>query len=340
MKLIDRYIEEVGKDLPNKTRADIQTEIRSTLEDMLEDRAQAAGRPVDDNMIKEVLREYGAPNKVAASYLPERYLIGPRFYPIFIIVIKIVFSVLTVLELIRLGIRIETSALPIGVFISMLGSALLEYLSGLIASFGNIVFILAILQWSLPASKLEDETNEKTWDPASLEKEPAPDEISIWTPIWAIAMTIIALLVFNLYPQIIGIGSFTDGKWAFVSVLSGSFYRYLPWIDALWLLQIALNVILLRQGRWSTLTRWFEIILTCIGIVTAFVLLKDPTIIDLSPATLSIVFHDANAAGSLAKILSFVPYGILIGILIAEGTDLLKSISQLAKPKGGFPVIK
>ncbi len=40
MNLIDRYIAEVGKHLPRKNRADIEAEIRSTLEDMLDERKQ------------------------------------------------------------------------------------------------------------------------------------------------------------------------------------------------------------------------------------------------------------------------------------------------------------
>ena len=64
MNLIDRYIAEVGKHLPRKNRADIEAEIRSTLEDMLEERKQAHGA-VDDAMVIDLLREYGAPRKVA-----------------------------------------------------------------------------------------------------------------------------------------------------------------------------------------------------------------------------------------------------------------------------------
>ncbi|MGZ9224021.1 MAG: hypothetical protein ACXW4M_00545 [Anaerolineales bacterium] len=38
MSLIDRYIAEVGRHLPEKDRSDIEAEIRSTLEDMIEER--------------------------------------------------------------------------------------------------------------------------------------------------------------------------------------------------------------------------------------------------------------------------------------------------------------
>jgi uncharacterized protein (UPF0216 family) len=44
MNLIDKYITEVGKHLPRKNRADIEAEIRSTLEDMLEERSAGARR--------------------------------------------------------------------------------------------------------------------------------------------------------------------------------------------------------------------------------------------------------------------------------------------------------
>jgi hypothetical protein len=68
MNLIDRYVTEVGKHLPRKNRLDIEAELRSTLEDMLEDRSQQAGRPADEALATELLQEYGAPRKVAASY--------------------------------------------------------------------------------------------------------------------------------------------------------------------------------------------------------------------------------------------------------------------------------
>ena len=76
MNLLDKYVVEVGKYLPRKNRADIEAEIRSTLEDMLEERSQ--GQAVDDEMVKILLKEYGSPKKVAATYKPKQYLVSPR----------------------------------------------------------------------------------------------------------------------------------------------------------------------------------------------------------------------------------------------------------------------
>ena len=117
MKLIDRYVREIGRKLPQKSRSDIEKEIRSALEDMLEDRSKKESRAVDEEMTVQVLKEYGKPEKVAASYLPERYLIGPQLFPTFWMVAQIVFVVLTALALVGLGfnlVRGEATPLVIG----------------------------------------------------------------------------------------------------------------------------------------------------------------------------------------------------------------------------------
>jgi hypothetical protein len=95
MNLIDRYVAEVGKNLPLlKGREDIEKELRSTLEDMLEDRISTTGRMRDEAMEIELLKEYGSPQQVAATYNPQPYLIGPRLFPFFLMVLKIVITVI------------------------------------------------------------------------------------------------------------------------------------------------------------------------------------------------------------------------------------------------------
>jgi hypothetical protein len=161
MIILDRYIEEVGKHLPRKNRSDIQKEIRSTIEDMLEDRAAQNGRPLDDSLVQEVLKEYGAPSKVAASYLPVRYLIGPRMYPFFTLVLRIVFSVLFVIALVRLGIALSKDTLSWTTFLKIIGQNTMNFLTGILSAFGNIVLIFAILERTMQASQYEME--EEKW---------------------------------------------------------------------------------------------------------------------------------------------------------------------------------
>ena len=99
MSIIDNYMQAVGKDLPRRNRADIEVEIRSLIEDTLADRSKDAKRPVDEAMTVEVLKEFGSPEKMAASYHSNDYLVGPRFYRTFLLVARIVLPVMAAFSL-------------------------------------------------------------------------------------------------------------------------------------------------------------------------------------------------------------------------------------------------
>jgi hypothetical protein len=111
--LIDTYVSEVGRRLSRKSRADIEAEIRSFLQDMLDERSQKTGKPVDEETLLEVLKAYGSPEKVAGTYLGDRYLIGPRLYPTFILVLRILLPVIGILGAIGLELQfIQQSVMP------------------------------------------------------------------------------------------------------------------------------------------------------------------------------------------------------------------------------------
>ena len=95
MEVIDRYVHEIGEHLPWNLRADVEAELRSLLLDSLEERARAAERPPDPPLAEAVIREFGAPGEVAKRYLPQdQYLIGPRLFPAYRLVVKIALIVI------------------------------------------------------------------------------------------------------------------------------------------------------------------------------------------------------------------------------------------------------
>ena len=61
MNLIDKYIQEVTRRLPEKNRKDIALELRSTIEDMLP-------KQYSEEEVKEVLKELGNPAILANGY--------------------------------------------------------------------------------------------------------------------------------------------------------------------------------------------------------------------------------------------------------------------------------
>ncbi len=329
MNLIERYVSEIGKQLPRKSRADIETEIRSTLEDMLEERSARAGRPADDVMVKELLKEYGAPAKVAESYLPTQYLIGPELYPIFALIVKIVFTVLGVIWLILFGVRVATSDLTIQSFGGLLGTHILQWMGGLISAFGNIVLVFAILQWVNAGKNFKAEITEEEWSPEALTREPDPDEVRPWEPIVTIALTALGLALLNFYPQVLGIYFFSDEVTVFLPALSEAFFRMLPWINVTWILGIGLQAWLLREGRWTPLLRWFEIALKVAGIVIAYLLLRGPSVLALDAARLVQAGFEPGAAGVLVNLIQQVVTIALAIAVIVGGIEVVRDVYNL-----------
>lgn len=336
MSLLDKYIVEVGKHLPRKNRLDLQTEIRSTLEDMLEDRSREAGRPVDEAMISEVLQEFGAPAKVAASYQPARYLIGPRTFPLFELLIKIVSSVLIMASLIGFGLRFWEGVTTGPAFIQALGNWALQLMGSLISAFGSIVLVFAILERVLPASEFEQD--EEKWVPALLNAEPDPDEVKRSELIVETLFIVLGLVLLNLYPQVRSMATLQSSPLLYLLPLSEAFYSYLPWINLLGVLTIALNLFLLRQGAWTTLTRLASLGLDLAGILLAGAMLVGPALVDT--ALLSSM-PGAGANEVLVPLMNVVPKIALVIVIVVQSIEAVQIIWRLVgsrnAPKAFLP---
>ncbi len=329
MNLLDRYISEIGENLPRKSRSDIETEIRSTLEDMLEDCSAASGCPVDDEMTMDLLKDYGAPEKIAATYQPEKYLIGPKLYPSFILVLKIVGAVLTGVALLGFSVRFGMSEMGLQTFGSQIAQSALEYIVGLITAFGNIVLVFAILELVVPTSKYKSDPGSEKWDPVQLAKEPDPDDVSTRGVIGEIVFTMLALIVINIYPQVLGIWFINDGQWFSTPLFSQALFRMLPWINLAWILSIVMQVVLVRQRKWTRITRWFEIGLKTLGIAILFILVKGPSILDISSETLINFSFAVSSAITLVKILNILTIIALISAIIVKVFEIGKGVCRL-----------
>ena len=338
MNLIDKYIAEVGKHLPRKNRTDIEAEIRSTLEDMLEERKQTQGG-ADDATVIALLKEYGAPREVAASYTGPRYLIGPRVYPIFELVTKIVAAVLIAVSLVGLGLSLSRSSLAGPALLLSIGEGALGLFGGLITAFGNLVLVFAIQERVLPAKEFDEEAD---WNPAELASEPDPDRVKFGEQIFEMFFLVLFLILLNLYPGVIGFGFFTDGKWTFISpILTEAFFSYLPWINILFLLQFGFNVYLLRQGVWNTVSRIGNIILELGSIALAVVMLRGPDLVALAPEQLAGTPLEESAR-VFTTIGNLIPMLVLTIVIIVSSIEVAQMVYRLLKsrPSAPYPVIK
>ena len=338
MKLIDRYIAEVGRHLPRKQRADIEAEIRSTLEDMLEERKQAEGA-VSEAEVIELLKEYGAPRDVADSYVGPRYLIGPRIYPTFELVTRIVLIVLFGIALAGLGLGLAQSSLTGAEFMKTIADSALGLFGGLVTAFGNIVLAFAILERVLPAKEFEEE---EEWNPAELAREPDPDRVKFGEQIFEMFFLVVFLVIFNLYPGLIGIGFFNENDWVFISpILTQAFFSYLPWLNILILLQLGFNIILLRRGWWNTGLRIANIILEVAGIALAVAMLRGPDLASLTPAQLAGTPLEGSA-GLFISLANWIPILVLTIVIIVSSIEVAQMVYKIMKsrPSSPYPVLK
>lgn len=319
MNLIDKYVAEIGKHLPRNQRADIEKEIRSTLEDMLEERNQTS---VNEEAVIDLLKEYGEPRKVAESYIGPRYLISPRIFPTFELVAKIV--IMVVLGAVLLGYVVSasfTDSFSGITFLSFLGRFWSGAISGIMNAFGVLVLVFAVLDRALPASEFEKDKDD--WDPAELAKESDPDEVKTSEAIATIIFTVAGLFLLNLYPDIIGIHFMSDGEWNFIPVLSDAFFSYMPWINLIGGLQIAFNLYQLRQKFWTFYTRLANIIIDIGAVSLVIVMLSGPSLLDLSADKIEGTFV-AGASTVVTKVLGFVPEIVLFIVIIVSSIEILQ----------------
>lgn len=80
--MIERYVHDVARRLPEKDRDDVKKELRANIYDMLPEGAS-------DDAVKKVLYELGSPASLAEKYRTKpRYLISPAYYDEYVSVLK------------------------------------------------------------------------------------------------------------------------------------------------------------------------------------------------------------------------------------------------------------
>lgn len=264
MELIDRYVKEVGRHLPRNKRGDIQAELRSTLVDTLEARVQ--GEPTEQDEV-ELLKEFGPPQKVAASYWPEgQYLVGPKLYPLFRMVVGITLTVFVIVQLVLLGVSVVFSQEVISLV--SVGEIFGQLISSAFTAFGIIVIVFAVLQ----RFDVKPETSQE-WDPLHLPAVEVEDPIRRGGIVAEITFSLVVIAILLFLPDKIGVVISPGTE----LILNPVIREYIPWIILAILLSIALDVVLLWRGRWETGTRLAKIGTNLFGLYVLYLLITSHT---------------------------------------------------------------
>lgn len=259
MDLIDRYVYEVGRYLPRKNRADIQIELRSLINDTLE--ARVAGEASEEDIVA-LLKEFGSPIQVAASYRPEsQYLIGPELFPIFRTVVGMALLVMVIVRVVLFAVVLFSNPDPLQA---------LDVLSGVVGNALMIIGTIVVIFYTLQTFDVRLEKPSLEWDPRELPEVEAKNEINRGKMLFNIAVELVilaAVLVFSDYLGVVvtpGTPVLTD------PVIT----RYIPLIVASLLVGLVVDITLLWRGRWQTGTRLAKITANLLAMVVLVVLIS------------------------------------------------------------------
>jgi len=267
--LVERYIHQVGRYVPGRERAEIEAELRSQIQDQLDDRYK--GAPTDAE-IAAVLKELGDPRRMAASYGGEQYLIGPNLYPVMMMVLRrgwvLVPPIAAVVHVLAALFGNET-----GNLIGLLLETIFGALQATVIFTAIVVLIFAILQHS--GEDLAEITGSETeFDPLGLPEVDDPGDIDRGEAVFGIAFGAFAVLVLLYFLRVGGLTlrfNLSDpGDVIPVPV---------AWLIALILIIIAevvLQLLALLRGRWTVPTWLANILLEAGSAVALYFVVWQP----------------------------------------------------------------
>lgn len=249
--LIERYVYDVVRRLPEKDRAEVRRELLSNLSDMLPEDA-------DEEAAEKVLTGLGSPAKLAEQYRQQpRYLISPAVFDEYLMVLKLVFLVVSMVvmmigligDLIRLS---EAPTLPGAV------SAIAVNLAQGAATGATSAFLWVTLVFAA-VERLQTKHCEKEWSVGDLPELPAQGKAgfsrgeTVTGMVFGAVFSILFLVVLVFFPQVIG---WYDAGKTVIPLFDGRVLQsILPYFIPFWVLlalySLAVSACKLYYGQWN-----------------------------------------------------------------------------------------
>lgn len=279
--LTTRYVERAMSTVPEGRRADIDAELRSSIDDMVGERIASGEEP--DAAERDVLNELGDPEVLADRYIDRpAYLIGPRYYRTWR---GTLVSLLTTVPLVLAFIVAAVGVLDGDGFAATMGSAIE---TGFTAA-------LHVAVWTTLAYAILDRTGrtpkEEPWTVDRLPARAPEREITVGETITGIA-TALVMAGFLIGQHFLS-GVTRDGER--LPVLDPDLWSgWLPLLVAILLGYAAFEIVKHRVGHWTLRLAITNLVLgAAFAIPTIWLLVTDRlfnadylTAVDASPTTI------------------------------------------------------
>lgn len=281
--LIEIYIHEVTRRLPEKSRGDIALELKSTIEDMLPD-------DYTEEDVKEVLQKLGSPVALAAGYRDQpMHLIGPRYFDVYMTLLKMILPISVVIALISMiavySIHYNGDDSVLSVILFVTGQGVWKVIEVGIQVFFWLTVVFAIIERTDKGKDMEPLTSGLTkWTPEDLKNIPyIPKKRAIsklevfgylmWTAIWA---------AFYFYADyLIGIYENNGNGLEFIQPVFNQdvLIGYWPIVIVIIGLEIALAVYKFIKGQWTKRVAVFNTVVEVLASATFILIFSNPKLV-------------------------------------------------------------
>ena len=283
MELIELYIQEVTRRLPEKNREDIALELQSTIEDML---------PEDhtEQDVKAVLLKLGDPVTLASGYRDRpMHLIGPRYYDVYISLLKMILPIAAVISLIALvgdnPFR-DTGNTVMEAILKIIGKGISSIISTGIQVFFWLTLSFAILE-RLDTSKDQSPLTKdlKPWTPENLKdipnisKKKAVPMIEVFASL--LGLSVFAALYFNA-ANLLGVYEKRNGSLIFVtpSFNQDVLNSYWLLVSCVIIIGVLLTIYKLFLGRWTLKLAFFHAIYQLLYTLAFIIIISNPDLLN------------------------------------------------------------
>lgn len=333
--LIERYVHDVARRLPEKEREDVKKELRANIYDMLPEGA-------NEDAVKKVLYELGSPVSLAEKYRTHpRYLISPAYFDEYVGVLRWILPLVGVLVmLIGFAVGAVEAARDTATSIPFVASGIISkgVSMGISAAFQALIWTTIGFAVAEHSGQKKEKVGEHGWRVEDLPEVQNPKaSIPLSEGIAELVLSVVftALVILVCLGYLPFMMAFSNGGTVFFNIFSPSFLAMLiPFTLVSLLFSIVESVAKIKDRRWSVFVCLSAVLKKLVDMALTLYLIFQPHI-------LSTEFHsflaDAgffravpSVGGTNVVVLAFA--AILIFATLADAiSSIVKTVKAHAR---------
>ena len=329
--LIERYVHDVARRLPEKEREDVKKELRANIYDMLPEGAS-------EDAVKKVLYELGSPASLAEKYRTHpRYLISPAYFDEYVAALKWILPLVGVLVmLIGFAVGAVEAAKEAATSIPFAVSGIISkgVSMGVSAAFQALIWTTIGFVIAEHSGQKKETVGEHGWRVEDLPEVQSP-KASI--PLSEGIAELVLSVVFSILGILFCLGylpfmmMFSHGGTVFFNIFSQSFLNTLiPFILISLLLAILESVAKIKDRRWSVFVCASSVVKKLVDMALTLYLINQPNI-------LSAEFHSFLAETGALRVLpsvngtNVIVLAFCVLLIIGTLADVITTITKTVK---------